>query len=219
MEPREAFSEQKLLIVQAFLMLMDEKPYGKIAVKELTGRCHIARTTFYRFFEDVDDLMNRIEEYLLGELALYKPSRSRGAACEGAGDGAHEGRPYESIRHWFAVGESRRGMLRFVMGPNGDIYFKERLIVRVRSELNVMMDDEGVARDAMRPYYVAAIAASYVGLLHFMALQDADVPIDVDGLAQIANSMRVAYFKGDPNAPKIPDSRLFGAAGGASRRS
>lgn len=219
MEPREAFSEQELLIVQAFLMLMDEKPYGKIAVKELTGRCHIARTTFYRFFEDVDDLMNRIEEYLLGELALYKPARSRGAACEGAGDGAHEGRPYESIRHWFAVGESRRGMLRFVMGPNGDIYFKERLIVRVRSELNVMMDDEGVARDAMRPYYVAAIAASYVGLLHFMALQDADVPIDVDGLAQIANSMRVAYFKGDPNAPKIADSRLFGAAGGASRRS
>ncbi len=219
MELREAFSEQELLIVQAFLMLMDEKPYGKIAVKELTGRCHIARTTFYRFFEDVDDLMNRIEEYLLGELVLYKRASPRAAACGDAGDGAHEGLPYESIRHWFAVGESRRGMLRFVMGRNGDIYFKERLIVRVRSELNEMMDDEGVARDEMRPYYVAAIAASYVGLLHFMALQDADAPIDVDGLARIANSMRVAYFKGNPNAPEISDSQLFGAAGDAARLS
>ena len=209
MEPSEAFSEQELLIVEAFLGLLDEKPYGKVAVKELTGRCHIARTTFYRFFEDVDDLMNRIEEYLLGELVLYAPAKTRAAAREDA-HMALEGRPYESIRHWFAVGVKRRGMLRPVMGTNGDIYFKERLIVRVRSELNAMMDDEGVARDAMRPYYVAAIAASYVGLLHFMALQDADEPVDVDGLVQIANSMRVAYFKGDPTAPEIPDSKLFG---------
>lgn len=213
MEPNEAFSEQELLIVEAFLGLLDEKPYGKVAVKELTGRCHIARTTFYRFFEDVDDLMNRIEEYLLGELVLYKRVLAGAIARDSAG-AAVEGKPYESIRHWFAVGEKRRGMLRFVMGRNGDIYFKERLIARVRRELNTMMDDEGVVRDAMRPYYVAAIAASYVGLLHFMALQDACEPIDVDGLVRIANSMRVAYFKGDPSAPEIPDSRLFGAPGG-----
>lgn len=211
MEPNETFSEQELAIVEAFFALMGEKPYGKIAVKELTGRCHIARTTFYRFFEDVDDLMNRIEEYLLSELVLYRRLPARALSHDGE-RGAFAGMPYESIRHWFSVGEKRRGMLGFVMGRNGDIYFKERLIARVRSDLNAMMDDEGVARDAMRPYYVAAIAASYVGLLHFMALQDADVPLDVDGLARIANSMRVAYFRGDPSAPEIPDSKLYGAA-------
>lgn len=50
-----------------------EKSHTKITVKELSERCAIARTTFYLFFEDTYDLLERLEQYLLGELVLYRP--------------------------------------------------------------------------------------------------------------------------------------------------
>ena len=44
-----------------------------ITVKGLSERCAIARTTFYRFFKDTYDLLDRLEQYLLGRSVLYRP--------------------------------------------------------------------------------------------------------------------------------------------------
>lgn len=206
----DAFSELERQLIDGFLSLTAHKPYDKVSVKELTAHCHVARTSFYRYFEDTFDLVERLEEYLLGELALYRT----------AGDSASresrpcDGKPYESIRNWFEAGLRLRGLLGPVMGPNGDIYFKERLIGRVRGELHVMMDDEHVRRDERRPYYVAAIAASYVGLLHFVVLQPEDSLPSAEELIKIANSTRIAYFTVDSSAPRISDDQLFGLHGG-----
>lgn len=205
----EAFNELEQQLVKGFLSLMAGKPYDKVSVKELTARCHVARTSFYRHFEDTLDLMERLEEYLLGELVLY---RSASDALRPR-DRPFDGKPYESIRNWFEVGLELRPLLGPVMGPNGDIYFKERLIVRVREELNTMMNDEHVRRDEKRPYYVAAIAASYVGLLHFLVLQSDDKLLPADELIEIANSTRFAYFTGDAGAPRISGQQLCGAQG------
>lgn len=214
----DAFNEVERQLIEGFLGLVEDKPYGKISVKELTARCHVARTSFYRYFEDTLDMLERLEEYLLGELVLYRGSRARETeqVCGGKSGERHacDGKPYESIRAWFEAGLRLRGLLAPVMGPNGDIYFKERLIVRVRDELHEMMDDEGVRRDERRPYYVAAIAASYVGLLHFMVLQPDDCLLSGEELIKIANSTRVAYFTGDASAPVISDAQLYGGGGG-----
>lgn len=214
----DAFNEIERQLVEGFLGLAKSKPYGKISVKELTACCHVARTSFYRYFEDTLDMLERLEEYLLGELVLYRSSRAREPEQARGGDGEEghtcDGKPYESIRAWFETGLRLKGLLAPVMGPNGDIYFKERLITRVRDELHEMMDDEGVRRDARRPYYVAAIAASYVGLLHFTVLQPDDQLLSAEELIKIANSMRVAYFTTDAGAPVISDAQLYGGGGG-----
>ena len=203
----DAFNEQERRIISGFLALMAEKPYAKITVKEIAERCAIARTTFYRSFEDTYELLERIERYLLGEFVLYRPRMERG------GEGAEEpeANPYGGIEGWFATGLRLRFLLRPIMGPNGDLYFKERLIARVRLELNQMMDDELAPNDSLRPYYVAAIAAAHIGLLNHIASVDCDddllTPAQVAG---IANSMRIAYFRSDDNAPPISDEQLFG---------
>lgn len=203
----DAFNEVERQLIEGFLDLVGDKPYEKVSVKELTARCHVARTSFYRYFEDTLDMLERLEEYLLGELVLYRRLR------ESEGARTCDGKPYESIRAWFESGLRLKGLLAPVMGPNGDIYFKERLIVRVRDELHEMMDDEGVRRDGRRPYYVAAIAASYVGLLHFMVLQPDDQLLSAEELIKIANSTRVAYFTTDEGAPVIGDTQLYGGGG------
>ncbi|MBQ6390857.1 MAG: TetR/AcrR family transcriptional regulator [Eggerthellaceae bacterium] len=215
MDLNNAFNDQERQIISGYLSLMAEKPYDKITVKELTTRCSIARTAFYRSFEDTYDLLERIEQYLLGEFTLYRPrmasSPSRDSAKKDE-EAALAGKAYQGIETWFATGIRLRFILRAIMGENGDLYFKERLIKRLKIELNQMMDDERTPRDGLRSYYVAAISASYIGLLNHIALvEDADL-LPVSEITGIANSMRVAYFRSAKNAPTITDAQLFGTA-------
>ena len=206
MEYVDAFNEQERLIIEGFIDLMAKTPYEKITVKEIAARCSIARTAFYRSFQDTYDLMERIERYLLDELVLYRPHMSTDNALASS---APTGDPYGGIKHWFETGTRLRLLLKGVMGEHGDLYFKERLIKRLKDELNQMMDDELIPKDAPRPYYVAAIAAAYIGLLNHISVSEDDI-LPMDAVVEIANSMRVAYFKSGSNPPPITDKRLFG---------
>lgn len=208
MDYQEAFSSQERLVIDAYISLMLQKPYDKISVKEIAACSGIARTAFYRLFEDSFDLLECIERYLLGELVLYRP---RMAAGHDSGD-APAGEPFSGIEHWFATGIRLRPLLKGVMGENGDLYFKERLIKRLKVELGQMMDDECIPRDIARPYYVAAIAAAYIGLLNYVAVLESDADLlPLGTMVEIANSMRVAYFKAGNNPPPISNEKLFGA--------
>ena len=54
-----------------------------------------------------------------------------------------------------------------------------------------MMGDDRVPNDALRPYYVATIAAAYIGLLNHIALVGDEALLPVSAIAEIANSMHV----------------------------
>ena len=51
----------KSWIFEALMLLMDEKPYNKITVSDITVKAGIARPTFYRNYDDKDDV---VFEYL-----------------------------------------------------------------------------------------------------------------------------------------------------------
>ncbi len=80
-----------------------------ITVKGLSERCAIARTTFYRFFKDTYDLLDRLEQYLLGELVLYRPLMN--GSTTGFQSSDVVGKPYENIRHFFGTGIYLRKLL------------------------------------------------------------------------------------------------------------
>jgi AcrR family transcriptional regulator len=44
-------------IFEALMILMDEKPYDKITVSDITEKAGIARQTFYRNYDDKDDVV------------------------------------------------------------------------------------------------------------------------------------------------------------------
>lgn len=58
----------RMVIEEALLSLLREKPVAKITVTELCGRADINRATFYKHYQDVADLMEKIEERLLQNL-------------------------------------------------------------------------------------------------------------------------------------------------------
>ena len=157
MDFNEAFNFQERQIISGYLSLMREKPHAKITVKELSERCAIARTTFYRFFEDTYDLLERLEQYLLGELVLYRPLMN-GSTTELQSSGV-AGKPYESIRHFFGMGIYLRKLLQPIMSENGDPYFKDRLarpITLPRSQLHT----SACSRTPLRPIGETLLAST-----------------------------------------------------------
>ena len=50
----------KKAIQEAFMAVLDEKPFGKITVKDITDRCGINRNTFYYHYQDIPALLEEI---------------------------------------------------------------------------------------------------------------------------------------------------------------
>jgi AcrR family transcriptional regulator len=65
----------KMVIVQSFARLLKEKPINKITVKEICNLAEINRTTFYKHYLDVYDLLDKIEAQFLEELLSVLQSR------------------------------------------------------------------------------------------------------------------------------------------------
>lgn len=58
----------KMVIQTNFISLLKEKPLNKITVKEICALAEINRATFYKYYADAYDLMDKIEDALLKEL-------------------------------------------------------------------------------------------------------------------------------------------------------
>lgn len=58
----------KMVIKDAFISLLKEKPLNKVTVKEICGLAEINRATFYKYYADPFDLLDKIEQELLSDL-------------------------------------------------------------------------------------------------------------------------------------------------------
>lgn len=58
----------KKKLTSTLLNLIEEKKIKKITVLELCKKANINRTTFYKYYTDIDDLVTKIEESLLLDL-------------------------------------------------------------------------------------------------------------------------------------------------------
>ena len=58
-----------LALQTALIKLLSEKEIKDITIKELTDTADIHKATFYTHYEDIYDLYNQIEEYVIGEIS------------------------------------------------------------------------------------------------------------------------------------------------------
>lgn len=58
----------KMMIQAKFLLLLEKKPINKITVKEICELAEINRATFYKYYMDAYDLLDKIKEEILSEL-------------------------------------------------------------------------------------------------------------------------------------------------------
>jgi AcrR family transcriptional regulator len=57
----------KLKLRKSLLGLMINRPIGRITVQELCADAHVNRTTFYKYYKNVDDLLAEIKRSIMDE--------------------------------------------------------------------------------------------------------------------------------------------------------
>ncbi|MDO4183277.1 MAG: TetR/AcrR family transcriptional regulator [Coriobacteriia bacterium] len=69
----------RMVIRESFLALLEEQPVNKITVKAVCEGAQINRATFYRYYQDAFDLLDKLEEELLeGLLRAMRESIEEG---------------------------------------------------------------------------------------------------------------------------------------------
>ena len=110
----------KMLIRKALTDLMAYKPVTDISVKELCEKAGINRGTFYSHYTDIYDLLEKIEEEMVGELInALKPLVEGGNAAI---------TPFMISPDVFRVIKEFSDITSAILGPCGDKTFPEKLI-------------------------------------------------------------------------------------------
>ena len=124
-EDRRVRRTRKLL-TQALTELLQHKQINEISVKELTDLADVSRGTFYLYYRDVYDMLEKIEDSMFaaldGILSVY------------AGEEMMD-QFVPMLTDLFTFIQDNREMCRVLLSPNGDMNFLHRLneVIRDRS--------------------------------------------------------------------------------------
>jgi AcrR family transcriptional regulator len=185
----------KKRIMDTYLDMISGKKWDKITVKELCAGANITRGTFYQYFNDIYDLMEQIQTFLLADVtgtyqAIVKKPKTffPPEHFEERFDYA----PPESLKAWFEICKNHRKAMTVLLDPhNGDSYFVKKLKGILKDSITSMMDDDGMPRDGLREHFVKIFME-----LHFLAARtwltsDDDEFLSVREIINLLNTMRV----------------------------
>ena len=124
-------------LIGAFWEILGTKPIGSITVRELSCSAGVHRSSFYLFFEDVYDLLDRAEERVFSQIE---------SRLEGHGETPLSEWMLSAMAGFYEVNAER---LTALLGPMGDPSFarklKSRLIPVLGEKLSVNAEDQDVA--------------------------------------------------------------------------
>ena len=115
----------KKLLTQALTQLLQEKQVNEITVKELTDLADMNRGTFYLYYKDIFDMLEKIEDSMFAALDVIMERHEKDAL-------ATDTKPI--LLDLFAFIQENKEMSRLLLSVNGDMNFLHRLNEVVREK-------------------------------------------------------------------------------------
>ena len=115
----------KKLLTQALTQLLQEKQINEITVKELTDLADMNRGTFYLYYKDMFDMLEKIEDGMFEALDEI-------VSLHEHGDVSQQTKPI--LLDLFRFIEDNQEMCRVLLSPHGDMNFLHRLNEVVREK-------------------------------------------------------------------------------------
>ena len=141
---------------EGLLQLLEEKPLNEISVKELTDRIDMNRGTFYFHYQDIYDLLRRIEDAFFEQFDQTLRET----------DLTDDRQPYPYIHAIFSFLGENRDFCRIMLVPHGDMQFVERVKNRVDAQCSAFWELLAPGNDRKRyAMYNAFIINGCVGLI------------------------------------------------------
>ena len=109
-------------IFEAFWITYQRKPIDKISIKELVDIAHVHRSTFYRYFTDIYDLLGQLEEKVLQEISAVL-------------DKIEASEVTDLLKHAESTAIALKDyvpLIYYLTGPNGDTNFRNKLKEQMR---------------------------------------------------------------------------------------
>ena len=69
-QPEVTDTTRKILL-STFWQIYQQKPLDKITIKEIVENAHVHRSTFYRYFSDIYDLLDGFEQQIICEIEVH----------------------------------------------------------------------------------------------------------------------------------------------------
>jgi AcrR family transcriptional regulator len=147
----------KKLLTQALTELLQKKQVNEITVKELTDLADMNRGTFYMYYRDIFDMLEKIEDELFQKLDVIAQTHEHG-------DPTQQVKPL--LLDLFRFIEENQEMCRVLLSPNGDMNFLHRLYEAIRERsLEIWKDQMGSLGEKEFDYRYSFVIFGCAGMI------------------------------------------------------
>ena len=147
----------KKLLTQALTELLQKKQVNEITVKELTDLADMNRGTFYMYYRDIFDMLEKIEDELFQKLDVIAQTHEHG-------DPTQQVKPI--LLDLFRFIEENQEMCRVLLSPNGDMNFLHRLYEAIRERgLEIWKDQMGSLGEKAFDYRYSFVIFGCAGMI------------------------------------------------------
>ena len=169
----------RALLLQGLIQLMEEKDIKNISVKELSDLVDINRGTFYLHYNDIYDMLNKVEDELFLE---FNEILDRNLT-----EDMQFKSPQTTILDIFEFLERHHDIGKVLIGPHGDLTFVNRLKELVKIRLQHLLPKEQTANTEQLNYSYSFIVSGFVGIIETWLNQDA--PLSPQQMADICSHL------------------------------
>ncbi len=151
-------TETKERIRDAFFELYATKKIERISIKEITEKAQLNRGTFYVYYKDIYDLLEKTEDELIEELI----DKIKGIIVMILREEDIEGflPPLDFYQRYSKF-------LRVLLGSNGDPHFIHKIKSIIKKTLRELFREEKVPEIENMEYLMEYIASAQLGIISY----------------------------------------------------
>ena len=166
----------RALLLQGLVKMMETHDIQDISVKELTELVDINRGTFYLHYDDIYDMLHKVEDEMFREFNEIMEQEPPGnPALSSAGP----------LLEFFRFLERNRALAKVMIGPHGDLAFVNRLKDQIKKRTLRFL--ESAQSDANYEYLCSFIITGCVGVVETWL--KAPAPQSPEEMAEILGAM------------------------------
>lgn len=178
-EESKKVAETKKQIKQAFFDLYATKKIEHISIKEITDNAHLNRGTFYVYYRDIYDLLERTEDEIIEELVIMIqgviPPLLRDADLS----------PFLPPVDFY---QRNKKILQILLGPTGDPHFVHKIKGIVKNTVYEIFKREQIAPAKNMEYVIEYIASAQIGIISYWMVEE-DMALPVEELGEMVKEI------------------------------
>lgn len=159
----------RALLEQGLVQLLEKKPIREITVRELTNLIDINRGTFYLYYRDIYDMVEKIEgEYYKRLVEMLDAAREE----------KEDKRIRNGLQDFFVFIRENKDLCRVFLGENGDEAFLQKILLLIKEKCREQWPKTLNISDEEFEYRYSFAASGILGIVRYWLSVDCDQPAE-----------------------------------------